>query len=81
MNQKSTFTYGHLENQTKVLIEPKLENIETKLGHDGSMFRNPNELFKVATSTRPTSMTSLNPRIKCLRPRLNNFVENDGTFV
>ena len=41
----------------------------------------PNKFLNIATSSRPTPTSNLDPRIKCLGCGLYDFVYKDGTFA
>ena len=68
--KKPTFTYGPLDNRTKVLIELKVGKNGVKLKAETA---SPNKLLNIATSSRPTPTSNLDPRIKYLGPGLYNF--------
>ena len=76
--KKPTFTYGPLDNRTKVLIEPKVGKNRVKLRAE---IASPNKLLNIAMSSRPTPTSNLDSRIKCLGPGLYDFVDEDGTFA
>ena len=77
--KKPTFTYGPPSNRTQVLIEPKVERVGGKLGHEAAT--NPVRLLQVSTSTDSATKTALHPRIKSFGPGLYDFANEDGTFV
>ena len=76
--KKPTFTYGPPDNQTKVLIEHKVGKNGVKLRAETT---SPNKLLNMAVSSKPTPTSKLDSRIKCLRPGLYDFVDEDGTFA
>ena len=76
--KKPTFTYGPPNNQTKVLIEPKIGKNGVKLRAETA---SSNKLLNIAMSSRPTPTSKLDSRIKCLGPGLYDFVDEDGTFA
>ena len=76
--KKPTFTYGPPNNQTKVLIEPKVGKNRVKLRAETA---SSNKLLSIATSSKPTPTSNLDSRIKCLGPGLYDFVDEDGTFA
>ena len=76
--KKPTFTYGPLDNRTKVLIEPKIGKNGVKLK---TKTASPNKLLNIAISSRPTPTSNLDSRIKCLGLGLYDFVDKDGTFA
>ena len=76
--KKPTFTYGPPDNRTKVLIEPKVEKNGVKLRAESA---SPNKLLNIAMSSRPTSTSTFDSRIKCFGPGLYDFVDEDGTFA
>ena len=76
--KKPTFTYGPPDNRTKVLIESKVGKNGVKLRAETA---SPNKLLNIAMSSRPTPTSKLDSRIKCLGPRLYDFVDENGTFA
>ena len=76
--KKPTFTYGPFDNRTKVLIESKIGKNGVKLRAKTASL---NKLLNIAMSSRPTSTSNLDSRIKWLGPGLYNFVDEDGTFA
>ena len=76
--KKPTLPYGPPDNQTKVLIEPKVGKSGVKLRAETT---SPNKFLNIATSSKPTPTSNLNSRIKCLGPGLYDFVDEDGTFA
>ena len=76
--KKPTFIYGPPGNRSKVLIESKVGENGVKLRAETA---SPNKLLNIAMSSRPTTTSNLDSRIKCLGPGLYDFVDEDRTFA